>query len=214
MRFDAWEPLYLEIVQDFGFSRDRDEEAGMLLSDLLRSVDDSSKILAEALKLVRGQFVVVCGNAHSLADELEDAIRDQESHIYIAADGATSTLLKSGLVPDIIVTDLDGSMKDILRANEMGSIMVVHAHGDNQDLLLEYVPRLRKVIGTTQSRPTNGLYNFGGFTDGDRAVFLAKHLDALKIILIGFDFEDESVTLRKHKKLIWAKRLIDLALSQ
>jgi len=76
------------------------------------------------------------------------------------------------------------------------------------------VPRLRKVIGTTQSRPTNGLYNFGGFTDGDRAVFLAKHLDALKIILIGFDFEDESVTLRKHKKLIWAKRLIDLALSQ
>jgi uncharacterized Rossmann fold enzyme len=214
MRFDTWEPLYLEILHDFGFSRDSDEEASRLLSDLLRSVRNSSKLLSKALKLVRGQSVVVCGNAHSLADELEDAIRDQESHIYIAADGATSTLLKAGLVPDIIVTDLDGSMEDILRANEMGSIMVVHAHGDNQDLLREYVPRLRNVIGTTQSHPTNGLYNFGGFTDGDRAVFLAKHLDALKIRLIGFDFEDESVTLRKHKKLLWAKRLIDLALSQ
>jgi hypothetical protein len=37
-------------------------------------------------------------------------------------------------------------------------------------------------------------------------------LGAASIALAGFDFEDESVTLRKRKKLAWARRLIDLAL--
>lgn len=214
MRFDAWEPLYLEILDDFGFSRDRDEEASRRLLDLLRSAGNAPKILAEASKLVRGQFVIVCGNAPNLADELKAVLACfcQRNHIFIAADGATSTLLKAGVVPKIIVTDLDGEMDDILRANEMGSIVVVHAHGDNQDKLGEYVPRLKNVLGTTQSRPPQGIYNFGGFTDGDRCVFLARHLGASKIELIGFDFDDASVTPRKHKKLSWARRLIEMAL--
>jgi 2-amino-4-hydroxy-6-hydroxymethyldihydropteridine diphosphokinase len=214
MRFDAWVPLYLEILDDFGFSRDRDEEAGRRLLDLLRSSRNSSKTLAEASKLVSGQFVVVCGNAPTLADELKAFLCSfcKHDHIFIAADGATSTLLRAGVIPKIIVTDLDGVMDDILRADEMGSIVVVHAHGDNQDKLGEYVPRLKNVIGTTQSRPPQGIYNFGGFTDGDRCVFLARHLGASKIKLIGFDFDDASVTPRKHKKLSWARRLIELAL--
>ncbi len=57
------------------------------------------------------------------------------------------------------------------------------------------------------------LYNFGGFTDGDRAVFLAHHFGSRSIQLLGFDFEnvgekpncDEKTKL---KKLGWAKRLI------
>lgn len=214
MRFDAWEPLYLEILDDFGFSRDRDEESSGRLLELLRSAGNAPKILAEASKLVSGQFVVVCGNAPNLADELKAflACFFQRNHIFIAADGATSTLLKAGVVPKIIVTDLDGEMNDIMRAGDMGSIVVVHAHGDNQDKLEEYVPRLKNVIGTTQSRPPQGIYNFGGFTDGDRCVFLARHLGASKIKLIGFDFDDESVSPRKHKKLSWARRLIALAL--
>jgi uncharacterized Rossmann fold enzyme len=216
MLFDAWSPFYHEILRDFGFDEERDEEAGMLLFDLLRSGPNSSKVLAVASKSVSGQFVVICGNAPTLAAELKSFLGScsKQNYIFIAADGATSVLLKAGLVPNLIVTDLDGNIDDIIRANEMGSIVVVHAHGDNMDKLRAYLPMLKSIIGTTQSRPPHGLYNFGGFTDGDRAVFLAKHLGALKIKLIGFDFEDESVTLRKHKKLIWAKRLIDLALSQ
>lgn len=215
MRFEAWEPLYLEILDDFGFSRERDEEAGRTLFDLLESGPDSSKILAATSKLVRCQFVVICGNAPTLTDEIKSFLssRSQQKYVFIAADGATSVLLKAGVVPEIIVTDLDGCMDDILRANERGSIVVMHAHGDNQDLLREYVPQLRNVIGTTQSRPQPGLYNFGGFTDGDRAVFFARCLEASEIKLIGFDFNDMSVTPRKHKKLAWAKRLIELALS-
>ena len=211
MRFEAWEPLYLEILDDFGFSRERDEEAGRLLFDLLKSCPNSSKVLASASKLVRCQIVVVCGNAPTLKDELEEFLHAPRDKIFIAADGATSVLLKAGIVPDIIVTDLDGCVDDILRANQMGSVVVVHAHGDNQDLLREYVPKLRNVIGTTQTRPPHGLYNFGGFTDGDRCVFFAKYLAASEIKLIGFDFDDTSVTPRKHKKLAWAKKLIELA---
>ena len=96
----------------------------------------------------------------------------------------------------------------------MGSIIVVHAHGDNIDSIVKKVPRLKRVIGTTQSRPLNNVYNFGGFTDGDRCVFLAKHLGAAEIKLVGFDYEDQSVTPRKRKKLSWAKRLIEIALSE
>ena len=32
------------------------------------------------------------------------------------------------------------------------------------------------------------VHNFGGFTDGDRCVFLANHFKAKKIILLGMDF--------------------------
>ena len=35
------------------------------------------------------------------------------------------------------------------------------------------------------------LQNYGGFTDGDRAVFIADHFKAKKIFLIGFDFNDD-----------------------
>ncbi len=44
------------------------------------------------------------------------------------------------------------------------------------------------------------------------AVFLAKELGAASIKLVGFDYEDDSVTPRKRRKLAWAKRLIELAL--
>ncbi|MDD1734714.1 MAG: DUF115 domain-containing protein, partial [Methanothrix sp.] len=122
-------------------------------------------------------------------------------------------LLSRGILPDVVVTDLDGPFPAILQANSQGCLVVVHAHGDNLDALNRYVPQLQRIIGTVQCRPLPGLYNFGGFTDGDRCVFLARELGAASIKLIGFDFEDESVTPRKRKKLAWARKLIDLALS-
>ena len=46
------------------------------------------------------------------------------------------------------------------------------------------------VLGTTQAQPIGNLYNFGGFTDGDRAIFLAVALGASEITLAGMDFGD------------------------
>ena len=206
MDFAAWEPLYQEILQDFGFSRKRDEEAALLLS---RLIPDSKDVMAAAEGRVRDKIVMVFGNAPSLAEEVESLVIRSEA--LIAADGATAVLLGKGILPDIIVTDLDGPFPEILRANQRGSMVVVHAHGDNTGALRRFVPRLKNVMGTVQCRPPPGLYNFGGFTDGDRCVYLAKALGAASIKLVGFNFEDESVTPRKRKKLAWAKRLIDLA---
>jgi uncharacterized Rossmann fold enzyme len=208
MQFATWEPFYLRLREDFGFSLKRDEEAAKLLAELLHGLENW---LPEADAQVRGRDVVVFGNAPTLDREL-DGLQEKDA-VFLAADGATTVLLKHGIIPDIIVTDLDGSFPDILKANREGSIVVVHAHGDNLDALQRYVPLLERVIGTAQCRPPPGLYNFGGFTDGDRCVFLAKELGAASIKLVGFDFEDESVTPRKRRKLVWAKRLIELAIS-
>ena len=211
MQFADWELLYLAILVDFGFSRSGDEEAAKLLQDLLC---DRSPGMPAAKERVYGRDVVVYGNAPLLGAELDclDDSELREDITTIAADGATAVLLSRGIIPDIVVTDLDGPFEAIRLANLQGAVAVVHAHGDNLDALRRYVPQLKDVVGTVQCRPPEGLHNFGGFTDGDRCVFLAKELGAASIKLVGFDFEDESVTPRKRKKLAWAKKLIDIAL--
>ncbi len=208
MQFAKWELIYQEILNDFGFSTTRDEEGAFLLARLLQGRDNCLPI---AEQRVRGRDAVIYGNAPSLDYEL-DALPGMDA-VHIAADGAAEVLLRRGMVPDILVSDLDGPFPAILQASCEGAIIVVHAHGDNLDALSEYVPQLENIVGTCQCRPPEGLYNFGGFTDGDRCVFLARELGASSIRLVGFDFEDQSVTPRKRKKLAWAKRLIEIALS-
>lgn len=213
MQFNSWEPIYREILDDFGFSKERDEEAAEILS---RMLPPSGPILREACARIAGRDVVVCGNAPKLAKDVESLQKSyrKDDYTFIAADGAAAVLLRKGIVPDIIVTDLDGPFPEILRAHDLGSLIVVHAHGDNLDALKSYVPHLKRVMGTTQSRPLGNVYNFGGFTDGDRCVFLAEEMGAATVKLLGFDFDDPTVTPRKKKKLAWARRLIDLALAQ
>ena len=224
MLFSDWLPIYAAILRDFGFSSSRDEDGADLLAALLR---DRQDLLGEAERLVRGKRVVVFGNAPCLERDLERLLQSgavkkgsqQEKDAdgaaaLLAADGAAATLLRKGIVPHIVVTDLDGPAEALLEASRLRSIMVVHAHGDNLDALARMVPELERVIGTCQCRPPAGLYNFGGFTDGDRCVFLARELGASEIVLAGFDFEDESVTPRKRKKLAWARKLIDIALAE
>ena len=93
--------------------------------------------------------------------------------VVIAADGATEMCLDVGIIPDFVVTDLDGNYQSLIRAHLEGSIMVIHAHGDNIDKISSQVPYFSNAIGTTQNFPLNNVYNFGGFTDGDRSVSLA-----------------------------------------
>jgi len=204
MDFEQWEPLYEEILRDFGWSRERDEEAARLLSNLLSGKNIDLVVLKNKIK---GKGVLVCGNAPTLSHDLEKI--DKDRYVVIAADGATSALLKKSIVPDIIVTDLDGYMPDEIEANRKGALMVVHAHGDNKDKL-SVVKKLNNVIGTTQAAPLASVYNFGGLSDGDRCVFLAHEFSAKSITIVGFDFEDENVSEIKRKKLKWARRLIGM----
>ncbi len=92
-----------------------------------------------------------------------------------------------------------------------GTIVVVHAHGDNIPFLRHWVKKLTgPVVATTQSTPFLHIHNFGGFSDGDRAVFAADALGAKTIRLVGFDLDDKNVDPVKRGKLMWAKKLIAL----
>ena len=200
--FEDWEPYYLRILGDLGFDRAGDEEAARLLSSLLPL--DS---LATLEKRIRGKTVTVCGNGPNLAAGL-DRIRGT----VIAADGAANRLLAEGIRPDAIVTDLDGATEAFIGMNRAGTVIVVHAHGDNRDLLRFWVPLFPgPLVGTTQARPFDRIYNFGGFSDGDRAVFLALALGAAEVALAGFLLDDPAVNPVKRKKLLWARTLLGLA---
>jgi len=103
------------------------------------------------------------------------------------ADGATKAMFENNLKSDIIVTDLDGDIKSLKKAGKTNTVMIVHAHGDNAEKI-HLVKNFKNCIGTTQTKPVGKVHNFGGFTDGDRCVFLANHFKAKKIILLGMDF--------------------------
>ncbi len=204
MDFKQWEPIYEEILRYFGWERKKDEDAAQLLSRLLQGRDTDLKVLRDKIER---KNILVCGKSSSLSSDLEKI--DVKIYVIIAADGATSTLMEKGIVPDIIVTDLDGYLPDEIEANRKGALMVVHAHGDNIDKL-SIVKKLKNVIGTTQSSPLHNVYNFGGISDGDRCVFLAHTFGAKSITLAGFYFEDDTAAEIKKKKLKWARKLIGM----
>jgi len=201
MQFTEWEPHYQEIVEYFGFDRAADEEAARLLSSLL--LQDNLLSLAS---LTDGNEVTVCGNAPCLKDEI-----GKINGVVFAADAAAEVLDTLGIFVDAIFTDLDGATDRMIGLNNEGTIIVIHAHGDNMPLLNHWVPRFKgRVVGTTQAAPLPRVYNFGGFSDGDRAVFAADELGASKITLAGFDLDDENVDPMKRGKLIWARKLLAL----
>ena len=202
MRFADWEPHYTAILDYFGFERDADEAAARLLEETADGRDDVG--LLEAL--IRGRAVTVCGNAPSLPDEL-----DRIEGTVLAADAAAEVLAGHGIRPDAVFTDLDGATDVFVDLSRQGTVMVVHAHGDNMPLIRHWVPRLPgPLVATTQAAPLAHIHNFGGFTDGDRAVFAADDLGAASVRIIGFDLSDRDVDPVKRGKLYWAGVLLRL----
>ncbi|MBQ9160256.1 MAG: DUF115 domain-containing protein [Methanobrevibacter sp.] len=191
MEFGLWEKYYKEILEDFGFSRENDEESAKLLDEILST--EGCLTLDELREIVgfSNKFIVF-GAGPSLKEHIlmlkEDY--DLKDYVLVAADGATTAMVEERISPDIIATDLDGNLDDILIANLRGANVVIHAHGDNIDKIASLTPFFTSVLGTTQAQPVGNLYNFGGFTDGDRALFLAVALGAEEIILAGMDFGD------------------------
>ena len=205
MEFEDWEPFYVQIVDDLGLSRDDDEAVAAELDRLL----GGTRIALDGLRAIfRGMTVTVAGNGPSLEADLAHA-----EGVLVTADEATSTALARGLTPAVLVTDLDGEVPDQLRANAQGTVAVILGHGDNGPAVRKWAPQFKgPTVATTQSRPSGRLYDFGGFTDGDRAVYLADHFGAKEIRLAGWDFERPSAKdddpKRKQRKLDWAYILL------
>lgn len=221
MDYKDWKSTYEKIVSDFNYSVETDEKAADTLDKLLQEKKNLFPI--STLKdLINNREIMIFGAGPSLEESI---LKHKKKLIYklkIAADGTTTALLKNNIRPDIIVTDFDGKVSDQLKANSEGSIAIIHAHGDNINKIKKYVPKLEgKILGTTQINPEpyGFLHNFGGFTDGDRAVYLVDHFHAKKIYLMGFDFngkigeysfaENKDKKL-KLKKLKWCKYLINV----
>jgi len=200
-KFEEWEPYYLQILADFGFDRAADEEAARVLDRLLPR--DSLPLLEAR---IRGKEVTVCGNAPTLDRDL-----NRLTGVVVAADRAADRLFRHGVRPAAIATDLDGATEEFVEMNLRGTVIVVHAHGDNIPLLHRWVPHLPgPLVGTTQARPVGRIHNFGGFSDGDRAVFLAHAMGASRVSLAGFDLDDPAVGPVKREKLLLARRLLAL----
>lgn len=184
MNLDTWFSWYRKIRDDFGFKREDDEKSADTLNSLLANQNP-----LKPSDITINDKVIVFGAGPSLKKNINELKKiNLQNYTLIAADGATTALLEEKITPDIIVTDLDGKIGDIIQANNQGSILVIHAHGNNRDNIKRYFPGLKNILGTTQSVPLDRVYNMGGFTDGDRCVFLAIALGAKQIVLAGMDF--------------------------
>jgi 2-amino-4-hydroxy-6-hydroxymethyldihydropteridine diphosphokinase len=214
VEYTKWAPQYERIRSEFGFPPDREEAAAALLEKLLPPAMRAEPI-ARIRPLLEGREVIVVGLAPDAGPPpLWRRPAADRPPALVAADGATATCVAAGLVPTLVVTDLDGPVVSEVAGNRRGSLVLVHAHGDNLAALSEWVPQFPGALAGSWSGPPRGpLLNVGGFTDGDRAAFLAEHCGAERIVLWGFDFDrvaekDPKTRARKLAKLGWARRLL------
>ena len=178
----GWDSRYKEILKEFGFDKKEDTDSAILLNSML----DNDNHLKKISSLIENQNVFIIGSGPSLSYAIP-ILQRYKKILKIVADSAVKPLLENGIRPDIIVTDLDGDAKTFRKIGKSKIIFVVHAHGDNISKL-NLIENFKNCVGTTQTKSFGKVYNFGGFTDGDRAVFLANYFNAKKIILFGMDF--------------------------
>ena len=195
MKLQEWFEIYYQILSDFGFDEKMDQESAKLMHKLA-----GGKLLdkSEIERIVNGKNVSVIGGA--ITSYVEDEV------IITAGKSILRWMKMSSRVPDIHVTDMEESADILSFIQKKGCLLVLHAHGDNIERIRDVIPRVESFVGTTQHRPFNRIYNFGGFTDGDRAVLIAKRFGARRIRLHGFSFDGEGI---KGKKLMWAKKILE-----
>ncbi len=195
MNLENWfKFFYYQILSDFGFDEEKDREAARLMHSLA-----GDKLLDKEIirNKVEGREVAIIGGA--VKDEI-----DAET-IITAGKSILKWIEISDRIPDIHVTDMEEDTEILVELENKGCLLILHAHGDNMDRIREVIPKIGRFIGTTQHIPFNRIYNFGGFTDGDRAAIIAKEFEAARIILHGFQFHSIGM---KGKKLTWAKRIL------
>jgi len=217
LRFADWYPYYLKISSTLHLDVKKDILSSIILSNLI--LDEPLDL--NCLKKLNSKKALIIGAGPSIEDSsVQKFISDRSDFVVISSDGSTELCLQLNIVPDFVVTDLDGDIDSLLSANKYGSKLVIHAHGDNIDKILKFTPRFRNFFGTTQVFPLRNVFNFGGFTDGDRCVFLADEFQCAEIWLVGMDFSSSigyfskkrricNLNL-KRKKLLIGKNLIEM----
>lgn len=104
--------------------------------------------------------------------------------LLVAVEGRSLSILRGmGLSPQVIVTDFDFEPNELIGYK---GLVLGHAHGDNGPAFAKYAPLMERIIPTVQSWPHGCSILPPGFTDGDRAVYLAAYLGAEVIHVYGF----------------------------
>ncbi|MEM0123700.1 MAG: 6-hydroxymethylpterin diphosphokinase MptE-like protein [Conexivisphaerales archaeon] len=207
--------LYFDIANQLRLNIGKDYMSSSYFNRLI----DVKPILAleKIINQYGGKKVLVLGAGPSLETNIKSLMEYSilNDFITIAADGASYALKKiADINPNFIVTDLDGYPEEEVKMSNDESVAVVHSHGDNINLLSRYVHQLKNLIGTTQCEPLGKLYNFGGFTDGDRSVYFANTLNPKMIVLVGMDFGDKIGNFSNALKKDKVKKIIKLKIGK
>ena len=114
MTFDIewWWKYQKDIESHFSFSKVREQLAVKLSSRYFKSNNDLGQLLYQ-------QDVVIVGAG----------ITNQESipeRTVIAADGAVKACLQRDIIPDFVVTDMDGYISDLKYAFDNGCKVIIH----------------------------------------------------------------------------------------
>lgn len=212
-----------EVRQAFGWSEADDVASALQLQQSLHvhelwNVTQRDKTLMKIKKqLLNAERVVVVGAA---AQESELQTYGPNT-AYVAADGSVGALQDySGLA--CIVSDLDGGIYLDTAARHAIPILV-HAHGDNVAQWQKKIEQWGQfnsppplVLSHQVNQMIPGMHNFGGFTDGDRALcfVLSLGVQPEKIELVGFSLNHvgqwSGVTdiPKKLQKLQWMQRIV------
>ena len=179
--------------------------------------------------VLRESKIAVLGAA---VEESEIISMLESPTLFVAADGAVGVLSS---LPDSIserawsrlvcvVSDADGGVGTI-EAVKRSIPIILHAHGDNisswRNLLgiAVNIPNPPRLVLTHQtSENIDGMYNPGGFTDGDRAICFLKALGVPneRILLLGTRTDIvgkwSGVTNPEEKliKLQWMAKVLDI----
>jgi uncharacterized Rossmann fold enzyme len=227
MQWTNWEPFYKDIIGKLRIDSETDYETTKILQHYFHDQEKQVQSRLRQLRELCRKTCIIFGAGPSLSIDLANCLNADllSSCTTITADGATSEFIRRDIAPSIIVTDMDGDMNHIEIAARKGSILVVHAHGDNKEKIDTWIPRLLEFhpIPTTQVEPMSPIANFGGFTDGDRAAFMAVACGCTTLALAGFDLgdvvghvskpdliEDVIATPRKKLKLEIAAELLQV----
>ena len=226
-----YDVFYHEVIESLGLSEQRDIDSRDLLSKLL--IEKPPPNLTEIDDAIRGKVSLLMGAGPSAETDilgLEGWINSERPFIA-AADGAADALLARDIEADAILTDLDSCSEIVLlEQSAKGKPIIVHAHGDNLNLIESIVPKLGPgVLGSTQVMPVQNIVNIGGFTDGDRTGYFLAHFSPRIIVIAGMDLgpvegsfskarvktaqDNRSKDFRKIK-LGWGKRSLEYLVSK